>query len=78
MKQHEEIAKAAYELWEKSGRATGKDLEHWLEAERTVMERRKQACAKEKSSDDTEKKPKRSSKKGMMKQGRMRGMERVP
>ena len=32
-----EIAKAAYDLWEKGGCRPGKDLENWLEAERIVM-----------------------------------------
>ena len=32
-----EIAKAAYDLWEKGGCIPGKDLENWLEAERIVM-----------------------------------------
>ena len=32
----EEIAKKAYELYEQSGREDGKDVEHWLEAERLV------------------------------------------
>ena len=34
-----EIAKAAYELWEKGGCVPGRDLEDWLEAERIVMTR---------------------------------------
>ena len=34
-----EIAKAAYDLWEKGGCRPGKDLENWLEAERIVMTR---------------------------------------
>lgn len=36
MNLHEEIAKLAYELYEKSGRAGGMDLAHWLEAEKIV------------------------------------------
>ena len=32
-----EIAKVAYDLWEKGGCIPGKDLENWLEAERIVM-----------------------------------------
>ena len=38
---HEEISKVAYELYEKSGRADGRDQENWLEAERIVLARRK-------------------------------------
>ncbi|MBE9528909.1 MAG: DUF2934 domain-containing protein [Proteobacteria bacterium] len=40
--QDREIAELAYELYEKSGWAQGKDEEHWLEAER-VMEARSSA-----------------------------------
>ena len=36
MDMHEEIEKAAYELYEKNGRAGGRDLENWLEAEKAV------------------------------------------
>jgi hypothetical protein len=36
---HEEIRKVAYELYEKSGRRGGRELENWLEAERIVMAR---------------------------------------
>ena len=32
------IAQKAYELWEQSGRIDGRDLEHWLEAERLVTQ----------------------------------------
>ena len=38
--QHDEIAKVAQELFEKSGRIHGRDLENWLEAERIVKARR--------------------------------------
>jgi hypothetical protein len=40
---HEEIAKVASDLFEKSGRAGGRDIEHWLEAERIVITRHRQA-----------------------------------
>ncbi|HXN07890.1 MAG TPA: DUF2934 domain-containing protein [Nitrospiria bacterium] len=36
MNLHEEITKLAYELYEKSGRASGMELAHWLEAEGIV------------------------------------------
>ncbi|MCC6544639.1 MAG: DUF2934 domain-containing protein [Nitrospirae bacterium] len=32
-----EIEKVAYSLWEKSGRMPGREVEHWVEAERIVM-----------------------------------------
>lgn len=33
---HEKIARVAYELYEKSGKIGGRDLENWIEAERIV------------------------------------------
>ena len=36
MDSHDEIAKVAFELYEKSGRVDGKNLENWLEAEKIV------------------------------------------
>jgi hypothetical protein len=35
----DEIARIAYELWEKNGCIHGCDLEHWCEAERIVISR---------------------------------------
>lgn len=40
---HEEIALRAYELFEHDGRAHGHDLDHWLEAERQLVQTRAQA-----------------------------------
>jgi hypothetical protein len=37
---HEEIAKVAYELFERDGRQHGLDEKHWLEAESIVSARR--------------------------------------
>ncbi len=31
------IARRAYQLWEKAGRPTGRDLEHWLRAEAELL-----------------------------------------
>ena len=39
MKRHEEIQKLAYELFEKSGRFQGREIDHWLEAERIIKAR---------------------------------------
>ena len=36
---HEEIARIAYELFERDGSQHGKDVEHWREAERLVRAR---------------------------------------
>ena len=38
----EEIAKVAYDLFERSGRVQGLDLDDWFEAERIVMKRHRQ------------------------------------
>ena len=45
MDRDEEIAKVAYELYERDGKQDGKDREHWLEAERIVEARRAQRAA---------------------------------
>ena len=37
----DKIARVAYELYEKSGYVNGRDVEHWLEAERIVMGKKK-------------------------------------
>jgi hypothetical protein len=37
---HDEIAKVAYELYEKEGGVHGNDLKNWFEAEHIVMEKR--------------------------------------
>ncbi len=42
-KLHEEIAKVAYELFEKRGRSEGRHLDDWLEAEKIVRERHARA-----------------------------------
>lgn len=39
MNLYEEIAKIAYELYEKSGCIDGRDFENWLDAERIVLTR---------------------------------------
>jgi len=33
----EEIARVAYELWERDGCIHGRDIEHWCEAEHSVI-----------------------------------------
>ncbi|HXW68390.1 MAG TPA: DUF2934 domain-containing protein [Dissulfurispiraceae bacterium] len=36
MSVHHEVARVAYELYEKNGKVDSHDLDHWLEAERIV------------------------------------------
>ncbi len=55
MSSHDEIAKVAQELFEKSGRAPGRDLDNWFEAERIVKARHGNGGnGKEKESAETE------------------------
>ncbi len=57
MKWYDEIAKVARELYEKSGKAEGHDLDNWLEAEKIVMTRYKeQEIIKAESSSSPKKK----------------------
>jgi hypothetical protein len=51
---NEEIAKVAYELFEKDGRQNGKDKEHWFEAEAIVKSRR---AAEEKKAETRKEAP---------------------
>jgi hypothetical protein len=61
---YNEIAKVAYELYEKNGCLCGRDLEHWLEAERIVMSRLAEQEKKKSTSKITsEKKPASKTKK---------------
>ena len=63
MKWYDEIAKLARELYEKSGRIEGRDLDNWLEAERIVMERYKeQEMLEGQSSSSNKKQSKNQSK----------------
>jgi hypothetical protein len=52
---NEEIAKVAYELYERDGKRDGKDQEHWLEAERIVRARRMKQSKSESGQDMTSK-----------------------
>ncbi|MCE5312790.1 MAG: DUF2934 domain-containing protein [Nitrospiraceae bacterium] len=37
MDMRKEIARKAYEIYERNGRSEGRDMDNWLEAERIVM-----------------------------------------
>ena len=41
----EEIALAAYGIWEQEGHPQGRDVDHWLRAEALLGQARKQAAA---------------------------------
>ena len=51
---NDEIAKVAYELFERDGRRNGKDKEHWREAEEIVRARH---AAEEKKAETRKAKP---------------------
>jgi len=69
MKLYEEIEMIAYELWEQTGRVHGKDIEHWLEAERIVRERNELTKLGKKKPQE-EKKTVKSGKRGVKTQKR--------
>lgn len=64
----EEIRQLAYELYEKSGRVHGNDLDHWLQAERIVLSRyfglREENEDKPIAEGASEEKPRRRSRTG--------------
>ena len=65
---YNEIAKVAYELYEKNGCITGRDLDHWIEAERIVIARLAGKETKiEKGKVQSEKKPAAKTKKTAVK-----------
>ncbi|MCX8110912.1 MAG: DUF2934 domain-containing protein [Syntrophorhabdaceae bacterium] len=56
---YDEIARLAYELFEREGRVHGRHLEHWFEAERIVISRyQTQEAMTEKIQDKEQKEPK--------------------
>jgi len=55
MNTHEKISKVACDLYEKSGRIDGRDLENWHEAER-IVRRHLESIAEEKTASQVEKK----------------------
>lgn len=46
--QREHILQKAYEIWEAEGRPTGRDMEHWLQAEVALAQTRAKPAAKAK------------------------------
>lgn len=52
MKRHDEVASVAKELYERSGKIEGRDLENWDKAERIIMAR---YSAEEETSDENSK-----------------------
>ena len=69
MELHEKIEMIAYELWEKSGRVHGRDLEHWFEAE-TIVKERYELKRREEEKPKEKKKPDKLVKKSLRSQKR--------
>ncbi|MGO9013403.1 MAG: DUF2934 domain-containing protein [Dissulfurispiraceae bacterium] len=57
MNLHEEIAKTAHELYEKSGWIPGRDLENWIEAEKIVRRRLNGGPINKKQSEESVEEP---------------------
>ncbi|MDP2754083.1 MAG: DUF2934 domain-containing protein [Nitrospirota bacterium] len=68
---NDEIARVAYELYEKRGRAHGHELEDWLEAERIVMERHERHAKEIEHGVDIIEKVKKGFRKTVKKGGRV-------
>ncbi len=71
---HEEIAKAAYEFFERDGRRHGLDKEHWLEAERIVKAKREAEQAAGEPKKKTSSEPRRQPV-GVKKAGRQKARQ---
>ena len=57
MKLHDEIARTAHELYEKSGWIPGRDLENWIEAEKIVKSRLNGGPIQKKQSEERVEEP---------------------
>ncbi len=68
---YDEIARVAYELYEKRGRAHGYELGDWLEAERIVMEKHERHAKEIEHEVDVIKKVKKGFRKTDKKGGRV-------
>ena len=68
---NDEIARVAYEIYEKRGRAYGHELEDWLEAERIVMERHQRHAKEIEHGVDISEKAKKGFGKTVKKGGRV-------
>jgi len=68
---YDEIARVAYELYEKRGKAHGYELEDWLEAERIVMERHERHAKEIEHEVDIIKKVKKGFRETVKKGGRV-------
>ena len=68
---YDEIARVAYELYEKRGKTHGYEIEDWLEAERIVLERRKRHAKEVEHGVDINEKAKKGFRATVKKGGRV-------
>ena len=66
---HDEIARIAYELYEKGDRAHGSELKNWLEAEKIVMEKHERHAGEIEKKVDTIGKPQKGYRRTVKKEG---------
>lgn len=66
---HDEIAKVAYELYEKGNGAHGNDLKNWFEAENIVMEKHERHASVMEGKDDPVRKPPAGHRRTVKKEG---------
>ena len=65
----DEIARVAYELYEKGGRAHGNELKNWVEAEKIVMEKHERHARETGQEIDIIEKPKKGFRRTVKKEG---------
>ena len=66
---HDEIARVAYERYEKGGRADANDINDWLEAEKIVMEKHERHASEIEKKGDTIRKPQKGYRRTVKKEG---------
>ena len=66
---HDEIAKVAYELYEKGGKVPGNELKNWFEAENSVMEKHERHASEMEKKVDAIKKPPEGHRRTVKKEG---------
>jgi hypothetical protein len=66
---HDEIARVAYELYEKGGSVHGSDLQNWFEAENNVMEKHERHASEMENKVEPLKKPPTGYRRTVKKEG---------
>jgi Protein of unknown function (DUF2934) len=65
----DEIARLAYELYEKGGRVHGNELKNWFDAEKIVMEKHERHTSEMEKKVDAIRKPPRGYRRTVKKEG---------